>query len=599
MQSATLPIEQTWNLEDIYADEAAFAKAKNDLVETIPGLNGRAGRLAESAATLADALEAITEAGRLFSLLRCYASLRSDADTRVDAYQAARQEVELLATELSRKTAFLRPEILAMQSETVEGFIAEEPRLAPYAHELRDLMRQRTHVLSAAEERIMAEAGLLAHGADSLFQVLNSVELPRPEVSLASGESVRMTPVEFGKHRASPHRPDRLKVFPAYFKAYSDFKDTLGQNLFSGVKEHVFRARSRGYGSCLEAALDPGNIPVGVYRNLVEQVHRNLHVLHRYCRLRAGMLGLDRLEYPDLYCPLNASPARRYEPADAPKLVLRSMEPLGKEYVEALEAGFNARWIDWHATPGKRPGAYATGWAYHVHPYVLLNFIGDHDSVSTLAHEMGHAMHSYFSNRKQPFATADYSIFVAEVASTLNEALLSHSMLADADSDDEKLFLLGSQFDRLRGTLFRQTMFAEFELEIHERVERGEVLTAEILNGIYLDLLRRYHGHADGVVHIDERYAYEWAAIPHMYYNFYVYQYSTGVVAATALAEKLLSGDGDAQRCYLDFLSSGGSDYPLQLLRRAGADLESAEPYDSAFRAAERQLDLLESLTAR
>jgi oligoendopeptidase F len=592
----TVPREETWNLADLYEDEAAYETAKQAFRDGLSHLDELKGRLGESGDMLAEALDRITEAAKLFGRLRCYAVLRADGDTRRAADQARRQEVELLATEFSRRTSYLRPEILALDPEAVEGFLKEEPRLADYAHFLRDLMRQKSHVLGPAEERIMAETGLLTRAPNTLFQTLNNVELPRAEVTLSTGEKARLTPVGFYRHRVSSHRPDRQKVFPEYFRAYADFKDTLGQNVHAAVKSHLFRARVRGYDSCLAAALDPDNVPTSVYRNLVSHVRGRLPVVQRYFRLRARALGLRQLEYPDMYCPLGGTRPREYAPRGARELVHACLEPLGEEYRRALEQAFDERWIDWHPTTGKRSGAYATGWAYDVHPYVLLNYIGDYDSVSTLAHEMGHAMHSYFSNRKQPYAIADYSIFVAEVASTLNEALLNHHMQERSESRDEQLFLLTSQLDGIRGTLFRQTMFAEFELEIHERVERGEVLTGESLNEIYLELLRDYHGHGAGVVHIDDAYAVEWAAIPHMYYDFYVYQYATGIIAATALAEALLTGDGDAQERYLGFLGAGGADYPLEVLRRAGVDLESAEPYESALNAFERQGDRLEGL---
>jgi oligoendopeptidase F len=337
-------------------------------------------------------------------------------------------------------------------------------------------------------------------------------------------------------------------------------------------------------------------VPVAVYRNLIEQVRDRLPLLQRYLSLRRRALGLSRLEYSDLHCPLTEAPPRSHTPSQARESVAESLRPLGEEYTEPLRQAFHGRWIDWHARAGKRSGAYASGWAYDVHPYVLLNYTDNYEGVSTLAHEMGHAMHSFFSNRSQPFATADYSIFVAEVASTLNEALLARHAFDAACSETERLYLLASQLDGLRGTLFRQAMFAEFELAIHERAERGEPLTGEILNEIYLALLREYHGHASGVMEIAAEYAVEWAAVPHFHYDFYVYQYSTGVVAATALAESLLAGDRGSVERYHRFLSSGGSDYPLELLRRAGVDLEARAPYDSAFDTMGRHLEQLEAL---
>jgi oligoendopeptidase F len=591
------PLEESWNLSDLYADDDAFESAKRELGETLlPAVDTHRGELLSSTATLVETLETVSCASRALGRLHCYAALRSDEDTRVGSYQAMRQGVQLLGTDLAQRTSFLRPEILAGDPATIERFLEQEPRLEPYGHFLRDLVRQRDHVLASGEERIMAESGLIRGQPSSLYHLLSNAELPRPEVELEDGSSVRLTPVEFQRQRTSPNRINRKRVFPAYFKAYAEFRDTLGQNLYAQLKEHMFVSRARRYPSCLATALDGDNVPEAVYRNLIRQVHEALPVLHRYFRLRARMLGLEHLEYSDLYCPLAGKPARRYTTVEARDVVQESLVSLGAEYCGALDGAFQSRWIDWHPGDGKRSGAYATGWAYDVHPYVLLNYNDDYEGVSTLTHEMGHAMHSYFSNAAQPFPTADYSIFVAEVASTFNEALLLRRVLETAASGEERLFVLGSYLDGIRGTLFRQTMFAEFELEIHERAEKGEVLTGERLDEIYLGLLRLYHGHDTGVVHIDERYAVEWAAVPHFYYDFYVYQYATGIVAATALARPVAEGADGARERYCQFLGSGGSDYPLELLRRAGVDLEQAAPYEEAFATMDGHLDELEAL---
>jgi oligoendopeptidase F len=596
LEAAAPPVDEIWNVADIFPSEEAFEGSKRGLEAIIPSLERWRGRLAESGSVLAEALEATDDAYRRFAALRCYASLKSDEDTRIAAYQAMRQGVDLLATELSSRLSYLRPEILAIAPEKVEEFIRGEPRLEVHAFFLRDLIRQRAHVLSPAEERIMSNSGLMTGSANALYNVLHNAEMPRPELLLEDGEKIRLTPVNFHQHRSASNRADRLALFPAYFGAYAELGSTLGQNVFNAIKSHLFRARSRGYPSCLAAALDSSNIPVDVYRNLIRQVRERLPVIHRYFRLRAEALGLERLDYVDLYCPISSKRPPRYSPHDAQQLVRDSAAPLGRRYLDSLSRGFGERWIDWHPGPGKRSGAYATGWAYDAHPYVLLNFTGDHESVSTLAHEMGHAMHSYFSNAAQPFSSADYPVFVAEVASTLNEALLSRRMLELAGDPDERIFLLGANLDGFRGTLFRQTMFAEFELEIHERGERGEVLTGETLSEIYLALLRVYHGHDQGVVSIDDTYAVEWAAVPHFYYDFYVYQYATGIVAATALAEAVIAEPATTVDRYLGFLAAGGSDYPLNLLRQAGVDLESAQPYNATFAAIERGLNQLEAL---
>ena len=594
---ATTPaLEDTWRLEDIYETPQAFRAEKDRLGGLLPGLATHAGRLGGSARDMADALETITDAGKALARLHTYASMLSDQDLRVPANQAMRQEVELAFTEMSRRTAWLRPEILALPDGTVERFLSTEPRLAPFAHFLRNLVRQKAHVLSPAEEGLLAEAGLLMGGPSQVFGILNNAEMPRPTVRLEDGAEAVLTPARFALVRTSSVRDDRVRTTRAYFEAYAAFRETYGSNLFECLKSHLFRARARRYAGCLEAALDGDNVPARVYTNLIEQIHRALPSIHRYYRLRARALGLDELTYFDLHCPLVPGFARRYSVGDAKRLVIGAMAPLGDAYVAPLRDGLASRWIDWHPAPGKRSGAYASGGAYDVHPYMLLNYNGDFDSLSTLAHEAGHAMHSYFSNKTQPYASADYSIFVAEVASTFNEALLVEQLLAEANERDEKVFLLGHWLDGIRATLFRQTFFAEFEMAIHRRCEASEALTGESLSELYLELLRTYQGHESGACHTDDLFAIEWACVPHFYYDFYVYQYATGIVAANQLAAWVLEGVADARDRYLRFLTTGGSDYPLALLRGAGVDLEAREPYEATLRAIERKLDDLEAL---
>jgi oligoendopeptidase F len=595
-ETRAVPESETWNPAEIFPTEASFRDARASLAARIPDLDWFAGRLGESAAVLRDALDTLTSLYQSFSKLHAYASMRFDEDTRVAARQGARQEVEIVGTRLARHSAYLRPEILALPRERIESFVRSEPGLAPHAHFLRNLARQQEHVLAPDAERVLAEASLVAGGPSSIFGVLHNAELPRPDVTLETGETIRLTPAVFSRYRASSGRSDRRRICEAYFEAYRGFTSTLGGNLFEGVKGHVFRARARNYPSSLAASLDGDNVPTSVYRNLIERVHASLPVLHRYFRLRARALGVHRLEYPDLYGPLGREPRTRFDVPTARRLVLEAAGALGDDYARALDDAFRTRWIDWHPRPGKRSGAYATGAAYDVHPYVLLNYNADYESLTTLAHEMGHAMHSFLANRTQPYATADYSIFLAEIASTFGEALLSERLLRTETGRQERVYLASYWLDGLRATLFRQTLFAEFELLIHEKAERGEALTGDTLSEEYLALVRRYHGHDLGVVEVADVYGLEWATVPHFYYDFYVYQYATGIVAATSLAESLRNDPEGTRERYLALLSAGGSDYPLELLRRAGVDLESDAPYTATFLAMERRLDELEAL---
>ena len=589
-------VEETWRLEDIFPSEEAFWGEKSRVDSSLPGLESYRGTLGTSAEALASALDAIWSEAKTLARLHSYASMKSDQDLRVADHQRMRQEVEIALTEMSRRTSYLRPEILALPDGVVERFTADEPRLKPFAPFLRNLLRQKAHVLSPAEENIMAESGLIVGGPYQIFGILNNAEMPRATVILDDGRSVTLTPAAFSVVRTSSHRPDRLRAAQAYYEGYRAFQGTLGSNLFEGIKAHVFRARSRRYPSCLAAALDGDNVPERVYTNLIEQVRGHLPSLHRYFRLRARVLDVPRLAYYDLYCPLVAGHRSTYDVDAAKRLVVDALAPLSEAYTTPLRKAFDGRWTDWHPSPGKRSGAYATGAAYDVHPYMLLNFNADFESVSTLAHEAGHAMHSYFSNLTQPYPCADYSIFVAEVASTFNEALLIERRLAEAVEREERIALLGHWLDGIRATLFRQTFFAEFELDIHRRVERGEALTGESLAALYLDLVRAYQGHDDGACEVDSMFAMEWASIPHFYYDFYVYQYATGIVAANSLAHDVLAAKTAATDRYLAFLGSGGSDDPLNLLRTAGVDLESPAPYEATFRAVDAKLDALEAL---
>ena len=444
----------------------------------------------------------------------------------------------------------------------------------------------------------MAQTSLIAGAPSSIYAILSNAELPYPEVELSDGEVVKLNKAGYARYRALPNRQDREIVFGAFWKVFKDFRRTFGVQLYSNVKKDMFYARTRGYKSSLESALDKNNIPTEVYTALIENVNKNLDSFHRYLKLKKRMLDVEMLKYSDVYAPVVKGIDLRYTYDEAKKLVIDAAKPLGRSYVRVVERALKNRWVDVHPTPGKRAGAYSNGSAYDVHPYILLNYNGQYDDVSTLAHELGHTMHSYYSNKEQPYPTADYSIFVAEVASTFYEALLIDKMLKEIKDDDVRLSLLMNYLDGIKGTVFRQTQFAEFELLIHEKAENGEPLTGDILSELYGDILKRYYGHDKGVCHIDELYTVEWAYIPHFYYNFYVYQYSTSFTASTALCEKVLSKEKDAVKKYLQFISAGGSKYPIDLLREAGVDMTTAEPFDKTMVVMNRTMDEIEAILA-
>ena len=575
-----------WNLADLYPSRAAFLAARATLAGRLPELETARGRLASSPAELRRALDAYFSLARELARLGAYAQMASDEDTRAAGPLADSQEVQQLATELASRSAWLAPEVLALPAGTVAGYLAADPGLAPYRFFLEDLERQRPHTLPPGEEKLLALSGLVAQAPGTMSGILRNADLPYPEVTLSSGSRVTLDQAGYSRYRSLPARADRVLVFTEFWKLFGAYQRTLGVALDAQVKRDLFYARARSYPTCLAAALAPGNVPEAVYRTLIADANRALPTLHRAFRLRGRLLGIDDLAYHDIYPPLVAAADTAFPIERGKALVLDALAPLGRDYVATVARGFGARWMDVYPRPGKRSGAYSNGSAYDVHPYVLMNYNDDYESVSTLAHEWGHAMHSHLANAAQPYPTADYSIFIAEVASTFNEALLLRRSLAEAAGDDERLFLLGSYLENLRGTFFRQTMFAEFELAIHEAAERGEALTGERLSAIYGELLRRYHGHDAGVLRIDDAYTVEWAFIPHFYYNFYVYQYATSLAASTQLARAVLAGDLAARDRYLALLAAGGSRHPYELLGEAGVDLAGPEPY----RALEAQM---------
>ena len=587
-----------WNLEDLYVSDQAWERAKTELVNQLGQISQFEGKLTD-AASLAACLELDSDISKDFGRLYSYASMKSDQDTRESKYLAMRQAVEQLMTQYASAASYIEPELVKLDAETIKGFIDTESRLKVYQMYLLDLLRRKAHKLSEKEEKILAETGLMAEGPGSVYSIFSNAEMPYPQVTLSDGTETTLNKAEYAKHRSSTVRDDREKVFQAFWSTFEKFKQTFGVQLYGQLQTHTFYMRTRNYESCLHRALDRNNIPTDVYHSLISNVRDNLDSFHRYLRLKKRMLGVETLKYSDLYAPVVKDVDLDYTYDEAKALYLDAVKPLGRDYSRAAREAFEGRWVDVYPTPGKRAGAYSTGAAYDVHPYILLNYNGQYDDVSTLAHEMGHTLHSYYSNRRQPFPLANYSVFVAEVASTFNEALLIHKMLDNIKDDDARLSLLMNHLDGIKGTVFRQTQFAEFELRIHEKAEKREPLTGDTFTELYGEILKDYYGHNDGICQIDDLYAMEWAYIPHFYYDFYVYQYSTSFTAATALAEAVLSGEEGAVDRYLDFISAGGSDYPIEILKKAGVDMTTAEPFKKTMVAMNRTMDEIEAILAR
>ncbi len=587
-----------WNLADIYPDVAAWEKAFEQVDGSIATIGECRGHLGDSAARLKSCLDTVFGISRELRRVASYASMKSDENTRDAAALEMRQKAGMLRTRFSQAVSFVNPEILAVGEERIRAFLDEEPGLGIYRHFLEDILRGRSHTLGAEAESVIATAGLMSDAPYTMYSILTNADIQWPTVTLSDGTEARLDQAGYTRWRAAPVRADRKLVFDTFWKVWNGYERTCGVSLYSQLKRDLFYSQVRRYDSCLASALDASNVPETVYHMLVRETDANLSTLHRYLRLRGRLLGIEDLRYHDIYPPIVKADLR-FPIEEGERVVLEALAPLGKEYVSTVRHGFTHRWMDAFPRPGKRSGAYSSGSVYDVHPYVLMNYNDDYESVSTLAHEWGHTMHSWLANSTQPYPTADYSIFVAEVASTFNEALLLEHMLREARNDQERLYYLGSALENLRGTFFRQAMFAEFELKVHELVERGEALSGKQFTQIYGEILRRYHGQDQGVMTIDDAYTVEWAYIPHFYYDFYVYQYATSLAASSLFAREVLEGTPGAVERYLGVLRAGGSEYPYELLKNAGVDLATPEPYRALIARMNRIMDQIEAILDR
>lgn len=588
---------RVFDLAPIYPSEKSWAEACAALEADLPRLETHRGRLREEGAgCLLDTLETLSDLEQRIHRLHTYASLLSDIDLRESSPQGMRQRVEALFADFSARSSWIDPEILSLDPSTIASWIEQEPGLRPYARVLEKLEKRRPHTLDGRSEELLGHTGLLRGTGATFSGQLKNAEIPWPTIETEDGKSSRVDAIGYARLRQSPEREDRRRAFEAFFSTLRTYRGSLATSVYASAKEHVFSSRVRRYEGTLESALHANEVDPAVYHMLVDEVNASLDTLQRYLRLRARILGIDDLGYHDNYAPLVAERAGAYGWEAARELTLEALTPLGADYVARLREALRGTWIDVDPREGKRSGAYVNDGAYGVHPYMLLNHQEDVNSVSTLAHEAGHLMHSLFSQERQPYPTSRYVIFVAEVASTFNEALLFHHLLERTDADDARLSLLGHYLDNLRATVFRQTMFAEFELAFHREAEKNQPLTADVLEALYLDLLRRYHGHESEAMRIDDIYGIEWAYVPHFHYNFYVYQYATSFVAATALSRRVLDGDGDALRSYRDFLGRGSEAPPVELLRDAGVDMTSPEPIRATMREMTEVMDAMEAI---
>ena len=596
---AKIPDKYKWNLAEIYPSDDAWGKAKEELVARIPQIAPLKGTLGTSPAALLAALDLQTGLNKQLARLYAYAGMSADQDTRESRYEALKQEISQIATRVASETSFVEPEILKLDRASIDRFLKTEPKLEIYRLALDDVLRRQAHTGTEGEERIIADAGLVTSASNDIFTLFANADFPFPTVTLGSGKQVKLDQAAFQALRSSPDREDRKHIFATFFGAEGAYRRSFGAMLAGNIQKDIFYMKARKYASSVASSLDANNIPVAVYHNLVDGVNAGLPSFHRYLKLRRRILGLDELHYYDLYAPLVGSVDTQYTVDEARTLIEKALRPLGADYLAVIARAFDERWLDLFPNAGKRSGAYSQGGAYDVHPYMLINYNGRFRDVSTLAHELGHTMQSYYSNKTQPFATANYLIFVAEVASTFNEALLIDSVLKDTKDDATRLRVLGDVLEGIKATVFRQTQFAEFELRAHQMAEKDEPLTGDALDSLYLEIAKKYYGHDQGVCVVDPEVAHEWTSVPHFYFNFYVFQYATSFTASAALSEKVLAGDPAATQRYRAFLAAGGSKYPIELLKDAGVDMTTREPLQLTLRKMDRVMDQIEAILDR
>ena len=593
VERSAIPVQDQWNLDRIFPDidswEAEFAAIEAELA----ALEALRGSLSKSGAALLAGLDRILDAGRRLEVVYVHASMTSDQDTRVGENTARKGRAGTLSVRYAEATSWLEPELLALDDAKLERFLAEEPGLELYDHYLDDIRRHREHTLDPGREALLAAAGNMARGASAVFSALDNADIKFPAVPDEKGRRVELTKARYTRLVRADDREVRRGAFEAFMDTYGGYINTLAANLDSNIRNHVFFARARNYADTLEAALHPNAVPVSVFHSLIETVNANIETIHRYTRLKKRVLGLDRLREFDLYVPLFTAGRFSFDYRRGCGTMLEALAPLGDEYLEVVRKGLGDRWIDVHENQGKRSGAYSSG-AYGTDPYILLNWSDQLRDTFTLAHEMGHSMHSWLASHNQPYVYGDYPIFTAEVASTFNEALLMDHLLATTDDRDRRLFLLDVYLDQINSTVFRQTMFAEFELAAHRAGEAGETLTADWLDETYMGILGRYWGPE---AELDPaRSPRTWCRIPHFYYKYYVYQYATAFAASTALSRRVQAGGTAEREQYLGFMRSGNSRYPVDTLARAGVDVTGPGPVEDVFALFSDLLDEAEKL---
>jgi len=588
-----------WNLAEIYPSVAAWNADADKLDAQMKEFGKCKGHLGDSAARLKQCLDLQADMTKRYYRMAAFSSEQLSEDTGSSAFLELDQKGDILGNRLSEAGAFVDPEILKIGKDRIAQFLKKEPALAIYRFSLDQVLRKAPHTLNDEGEALLAKFAQMDNAGSSAYSILTNADMPWPKLKLSTGEEITLDTSAYTKYREAANRDDRKKVMDTFFGAFKTYERTIGVNQYSQLKQATVYAKVRKYPDSITRALDRDNIPVAVFDTLIAQTNANLPTLHRYFRLRAKMLGVPQLHYYDIYPPLVHGDFKFPLPKGR-AMVLDAVAPLGKDYVAALAYGLDNRWMDTYPRPQKQSGAHMDGYAYDVHPYVLMNYNDDYESVTTVAHEWGHAMHSYLANKAQPFVNAHYATFIAEIASTFNEELLLQQALKTATTDDERLFYLGSALEQLRGTFFRQAMFAEFERTIQSRVDKGEPLSGDAFTNVYCDILKRYHGAAEGVVAIDDAYCVEWAYVSHFEtHPFYVFQYATSIAASAQFAKLVGAGEPGALKRYLDLLKAGGSDDPYKLVKTAGVDLATPAPYQALVARMNAIMDEIEAILAK
>lgn len=579
-----------WNLEKMYLDSSKIEEDIKFIEKSYEDIKKYKGKMSDSAENFYNSLKIMEDSSRRLSYLYAYTHMKHHEDTRINENLADATKSEMIASELGKATAFIVPEIIGMDSSLLETFLKDE-RIAPYKKMIDEILRDKPYTLSEKEEELMAAVSDLTGVAENTYEMLSYADMKFPEIEDEKGEKVRLDHFNYSTYIKSKNQRVRKDAFEAEFGTYKKYSNTMASTLFGAIKSEIFNAKTRKYPSALFASLYQDNISVDVYNNLIDSIHENIPALDKYLEIKKKYLGLDELHMYDLYVPMARDFNMEISYEEAKKIILEALKPMGEGYTSLIQKAFDERWIDVYENEGKKGGAYSWG-CYDSHPYILMSYNNDLNSMFTLIHELGHSIHSYLSHNSQPYIYSSYKIFVAEVASTVNETLLIKYLLNNSKDKTEQIYLLNYYLEQFRTTVYRQTLFAEFEKITHEKVEAGNPMTADDFTEVFYNLNKLYYG---GACNVDEISGVEWARIPHFYSNFYVYKYATGFAAASVLSEKILNEDGAVEK-YLEFLKSGGSEYPLDQLRSAGVDMEKKESVDGALKIFNELTEKLEEL---